>query len=150
MKNAHAITLMELIVTVVIVGILAGVTVFGFKQVIRKADAKKAKINLLTIKAAQKIYFAKHNYYYPYAAATGCTAQVTTSAINTGLGLNLQDSTEGACQPLSYACACSSTPGDFDCLSSCQEPYSGGINFYYYEIEEDDDMPSCAGGACPE
>lgn len=149
-KGLQGITLMELIVTVVIIGVLAGTTTFGFRQVLRKADAKKAKTDLLLIKAAQNIYFAKHNYYYPYAPATGCTAQVATSAINAGLNLNLKDSSAGACQPLSYVCGCSLTSADFDCISICQEPYAGGLNVYYYRIRDNEDVPTCWVGSCPE
>ncbi len=148
-----AITLMELLVTVIIVGLLSGISVIGFQKTVRKADAKRAKTNLLAIKAAQVTYFAKHGYYYADPAVTGCPAggTVITADINSALGLNLIETTSSQCQPLFYRCGCHmSSPADnFHCTAFCN---NGG---WQYKIMSSfgvpEDMPQCVvAGTCPE
>lgn len=151
-KDTLAITLMELLVTVIIVGLLAGISVIGFQKTVRKADAKRAKTNLLAIKAAQVTYFAKHGYYYADPAVTGCApgGTVITNDINTSLGLSLTETTSSQCQPLFYRCGCStlSPAGDFFCTAICNNG-----NWTYGMMSSSgtpNDMPHCALGPCPE
>ncbi|HOD12229.1 MAG TPA: hypothetical protein PKO44_03970 [Candidatus Omnitrophota bacterium] len=147
-----AITLMELLVTVIIVGLLAGISVIGFQKTVRKADAKRAKTNLLAIKAAQVTYFAKYGYYYANSTVNGCTAggTVMTADINNALGLNLTETTSSQCQPLFYRCFCSSTyDQNFHCIAICNNgSWSYKITTSYGVPE---DMPQCVvAGTCPE
>lgn len=134
---------MELLVTVVIVGILAGVTSFSFSKALQKAKAKTAKKDLLMIKAAQAIYRAKHGYYYPHTPVHGGGPNGSTgfmdAALNANLGLNFQPDSGDVCTSLSHSCSNQDLSNDFDCTVICG--WVGGG--WGYRLTEADDMPFC-------
>lgn len=63
-KKRNAITLLELIVVVVILGILVGIAVPVYQKVILRAKIKAAETSLRAIYAAQKIYWLKNGVWF--------------------------------------------------------------------------------------
>jgi len=81
-----AFTLIELVVVVVIVGVLVSLGVPLYMRTVERARDYEAKTNLLLIHAAQLIYRAENNFYYPPGSTTS-----NLSDINNYLHLNLND-----------------------------------------------------------
>ena len=75
-----AVSLLELMVVVIIIGILATVAITQFSAPKEQVIEKEAKASLKLIAAAQKMYRLEHFFY----ANPG-----TTTAVNTNLRLNL-------------------------------------------------------------
>jgi len=83
MQSKNALTFIELLVVVVLISILATFGVGQYKKVMEGTRQKDAINNLVLIKAAQKIYFAKYGKYYPESG----TALI--GDINTNLNLSI-------------------------------------------------------------
>ncbi|HOX54336.1 MAG: prepilin-type N-terminal cleavage/methylation domain-containing protein [Candidatus Omnitrophica bacterium] len=83
MKKRNAITLMELIVVVVILGVSVGIAVPVYKDVVVRADVSEAKSSLRAIYAAQKVYNLRNGTYHLYTT--------DINAINTDLFLDLNE-----------------------------------------------------------
>ncbi|MFA5090470.1 MAG: prepilin-type N-terminal cleavage/methylation domain-containing protein [Candidatus Omnitrophota bacterium] len=79
------ISLLEIIVVVVILGILGGVTFFYYTPAKEHAIGKEARTNLRLILAAEKIYRLETGNYYP---PTGNESNAT--AINANLRLDVK------------------------------------------------------------
>lgn len=60
----NGFTLLELVVTIIIVGILSIVAVPIYRHYVRKAMGSEASALLGTINTAEKIYFAEHGNFY--------------------------------------------------------------------------------------
>jgi len=58
-------TLIELLITVIIVGILVGIARPGYNKIKERVLDKEAKVNLRLIQAAEKIYRMEIGGYYP-------------------------------------------------------------------------------------
>ncbi len=63
MLSKKAMTLIEVLTVVIIIGILAGVAVPRYFKTIERAKDQEAITNLKLIKAAQAIYFVENNTY---------------------------------------------------------------------------------------
>lgn len=83
MKKRNAITLMELIVVVVILGVSVGIAVPVYRDVVVRADVSDAKSGLRAIYAAQKVYNLRNGYFH------SVTSVIAT--INADLYLDLKD-----------------------------------------------------------
>ena len=68
-------TLIELMVTVVIVGILAAIVYPGYQQVVRKSRRAEAKVALLDLAARQERYFTMNNKYASTPDALGYSGE---------------------------------------------------------------------------
>ena len=92
---------MELMIVVVLLGIMAAFTIPNFTKSLDKAYARDARINLMTIHAAQKIYQAQNGTYWP--------AGGDLAAINTNLRLNvIANGVTYTCEgggPAAFTCA---------------------------------------------
>ena len=86
---------MELMVTIVIIGIMAGFSLPQYQKAIRKSHERDAIVQLTALQAANTMYFAKNNAYLPAAGSL--------AAINTGLNINI------IANDMTYAYARSST-----------------------------------------
>ena len=63
-KLVGAFTLVELVITIVIVGILSLVAVPIYRNYVRKAMGTEASALLGAINNAEKVYFTEHNSFY--------------------------------------------------------------------------------------
>jgi len=134
-ETRKAITLIELVITVIIVGILASFVVRGFEKTIDGARQKKYKMNLLLIKPAQAIYHQKYAHYYPGAGPTA-----NRDLINENLKIDIWDGSSQITQCFT------GDPNAFD----CQTKYiKNGNTQWTYKIDQDMDIPICIAGASP-
>lgn len=130
-RDRLALTLMELLITVVILGILAGFTVRGFEKTVDNARRKEARINLVAIKAGEVIYNKKYNGYFP---GTGPDAEI--AEINTNLNLSIMQNAN-----FYYRCYHKDDPTNF----CCKAEHTGNPSWIYV-IDHTMDMP--AEGTC--
>ncbi len=77
-------TLMEIIVTVIIVGVIASFAIPNYSRTINQTRAQDAIIQLSAIRSANQLYFAKTGTYWPTVAGSNLV-----SAINSALNLNI-------------------------------------------------------------
>lgn len=84
----RAITLIELIIVVIIVGVLAGFALPKYTRAREKAKDKQAQVILGLIRSAQRAYRMELHHYYPPPAAPS-VGDIPT--INSNLGLDLVD-----------------------------------------------------------
>ena len=86
MNKIKAFTLLEILVTVIIIGILVGLAIPNFTKSRERALDKEAQTVLILIQSAEKMYYMKDGTsYYPSAANTS----VSVNSINVSLRLNL-------------------------------------------------------------
>lgn len=161
-KYICAITLIELLVTVVIIGILTAFSVFGFQKAMNKAKYKEAINGLLAIKAGQEVFHAKHGYYLAYCPAVNppfpCTSPGWTGAtgtvINQELNLNLPTAQGLACNDTTcFLCADVSTSSMFTCYAWQGHSAPLAPSDWTYQIirvnsTTADDVPVCVQGSC--
>lgn len=90
MLKKKSLTLVEVIVVIIIIGILVALALPGFGVTKERALDKEAKANLRLIQAAQKIYRMETGFYFPRDAAnpSGRTSS-DVSEINTSLKVRL-------------------------------------------------------------
>jgi type IV pilus assembly protein PilE len=79
-KRQRGVTLIELVIVVVIIGILASIAVPAYQNYIRRANRTDGRAALLALATAQEKYYLQCNSY---------AADITTSANDCGTG-NLQ------------------------------------------------------------
>lgn len=142
-EQKRSFTLIELMITIIIIGIISVFTIRGFQRTLQSAKEKEAKINLLAIKAGQEIYHANHGVYVPPGdIALGCPA-IGLFAIpvhlNCHLGLNIVEN------PDSVIYFCSNGNG-----YTCTAVYlKNGTVQWSYQIQRTWDIPTCTDGAVP-
>ena len=86
MNKIKAFTLLEVLITVIIIGILAGLAIPNFTKSRERALDKEAQTVLSLIQSAEKMYYMKdETSYYPSIANTS----VNVNSINSYLRLNL-------------------------------------------------------------
>src|SRR5579863_5644711 len=67
-KKTHGFTLIELMIVVAIIGILAGISIPQFANLVSKAQEGRTKANLGTLRSALSIYYGDTEGWYPVAA----------------------------------------------------------------------------------
>jgi prepilin-type N-terminal cleavage/methylation domain-containing protein len=87
----RAVTLMEIMTVLIIVGIVSAIGMLNYTNVKERAMGKEAQANLRLIAAAQRIYRMESGFYYP----PGGGAPVI-SAINDNLRLTLANNGDWA------------------------------------------------------
>ncbi len=78
-------TLVEILVAIIILVILASLSIPDFTKPKQAALDKRAKTGLLLVSAAEKVYYLKEGFFYPYDGSADITS------INQFLRLNLSD-----------------------------------------------------------
>lgn len=87
MKRAKGFTLVELIVSVVIMGVIASLALGQYYKLIERADERHAIDSLLAIASAERMYCAKHGDFWP---GTGKPLE-NIAVTNAALGTNVTD-----------------------------------------------------------
>lgn len=85
-NSLTGLTLVELIVVIIIIGILVSLALPQFGVTKERTLDREAKASLALMRAAEKIYRMEIGYYYPYSGSVS-----TVGAINTDLRLSLPD-----------------------------------------------------------
>ena len=80
LRNQFGFSLVELMITIIIIGILAAAAIPIYKGQVNRAKAAEADAALGTIRTSLRIYYAEHNTY-PTAADS---AAVTSLSIGIG------------------------------------------------------------------
>lgn len=136
MKKADkmaALSLMELIIVVIILGILLAIAIPQYTKVVERSHDKEAYTNLNLILAAQKVYRLKNNDYYG--------PDNSFATINTNLELELKDTN------FDYEITAVTSDPDPDTFTATATRNSGSYINHYWEITQATD-PSCFNG-CP-
>ncbi len=122
LKPLKGFTILELIVVVIIISILATVALPNYSRTIERAHCNNALMQLRSIHAANAIYFAQEQFYWPL----GGFINQNKDAINTGLGLHIiEDGVTYLCRdtngfdtsPDQFVCTASRTGGGFTTLT---------------------------------
>ncbi|MFC1657899.1 type II secretion system protein [Candidatus Omnitrophota bacterium] len=135
-----AVTLLELLIVVILIGIIAAVGLPGFATMRERSLDNEAKVSLKLIQAAEKIYRMKVGVYWPDAGLAD------TASLNNELKLDLSESAQaswtyeasssGGSAPLSAQATRNNNPANWD-------------RDYY--IDEDNDEACCCpkSSVCP-
>lgn len=127
-------TLMEILITITLLGILIGFGLPSFNKVLEKGRARNARANLMAIHAACEIYHANSNSV-PAAYPSSC---VDLAAINAGLQLNISDT--------SFTYTLTNGVNSYTATAA----RNGGA--YSYTVDQtplSSTNPSCPPGTCP-
>ncbi|MFH1655925.1 MAG: hypothetical protein ABH954_04890 [Candidatus Omnitrophota bacterium] len=130
-----ALTLMELIIVVIILGILIGIAIPQYTKAMERSIDREAETNISLVQAAQKIYRQTNTVYY------GSGGVVNLDDINTNLGLDLNANN------FDYVIV-SADATDFVARAT----RNGGIfRGHYWEIDLDNSVAECWDGtsSCP-
>jgi len=130
--NKKALTLVEIVIVTIVVGILAVVGLLKYNDVTSKARQRDASANLTLISYAQRMYHAAMNNYYPSSG----TASI--ASINSNLKLNITSS------DAEYTCSLGSVDyySCVACFPSC------AASTWTYTMTADMVIPSCVGAEC--
>ena len=137
LSRMKAITLLEITVVIIIVGISAALGLPRLAAMRERALDKKAKANLKLIQAAQKVYLMKEGSRYPYDGG-----DVDAAAINESLQLSLPTGDPDWEYTAGYDC----TDG------TCLDARATRINPPWdrvFGISEARDEACCVSGTCP-
>lgn len=72
MENRSGFSLIELIIVVAIIALLAMIAIPSFSRFLAKSKRSEAYINLHSLYAAQKAYWAEHGSYTSNLSGSGC------------------------------------------------------------------------------
>ncbi|MFH1128420.1 MAG: type II secretion system protein [Candidatus Omnitrophota bacterium] len=89
MPRRKSVTLMEMLVVIIIIGVLAALALPNFGPFKEKTLEREAKASLSLVRAAEKIYRMENSFYCPDSGSS----PILTSAINTNLKLSLLEGT---------------------------------------------------------
>lgn len=136
-RNLRAVTLMEVLVALIIIGVIAGLAIPKFTRSVAITKERRALNNLYSIHAAQLTYRKANNVYWPPAGPTQPLAD-----INTNLVLNILADGD------TYTCNPDLTPGSgYECFAQFDN------NSYTLKVTEDATAenvnPCCSAGSCP-
>lgn len=110
--DSRGLTLMELMVAVVIVGLMAAFAIPSYNKAVNKAEERQMTTNLRSIIAAQEVYKAKNGDYWPAGAAAVPTGNIGLPQLNSDLKLNIVANAK-------YAYSCNSAASQqFKCYAT--------------------------------
>lgn len=87
MKKTGGVTLFELLIVAIVIGILLSLGIANFKQSKEESYNKEAKVYLRLIQAAEKEFYDEYPFQYYPPGAPAKESNITN--INSNLGLNL-------------------------------------------------------------
>lgn len=82
-SNEHGFTLMEMMITVVIIGILAAIALPSYRQYVMRTNRTVAKVALQTLTAQQESYATDHKSYAASFASLGYSGSGTVGYVTT-------------------------------------------------------------------
>jgi prepilin-type N-terminal cleavage/methylation domain-containing protein len=133
----RGVTLLEMLVVIVIIGVLATLAVTNFEGARERAFGKEAVVSLRLIAAAEKNFRLETNSYYASADLNGNGSYI--DEINTNLKLQLEED--------NWDYFISST-GSGNFTATADRQGAGGFRDCVYTIIQGQDEPS-AGASCP-
>ncbi len=131
LKHIKAVTLLEILTVVLIIGILIALALPRFGTMKERALDKEAGANLKLIQAAEKIYRMEIGVFWPDSGTA------TTPSLNTNLRLDLPT------RNWTYQASSNSGDPPLDVQAARSDPPSGWNRTYY--IDQDDEDACC----CP-
>ena len=134
LQNHRAFTLLEAVVTVVLVTTIASLAIANLQKTLEHAAERQAMVDLMTIVSAEKIYFAKNNRHWPTHLGTPLS---DIEAVNDNLGLNLPEPSN-----IQYTCE---TGGGLNCEAS----YNNDKWVLSAYAPLNGFKPYCSSGSCP-
>ncbi len=140
--NSKAMTLMEILIVVVLIGIIASFALASYRKMIFKANERDAVLNLTVIQGANKIYRAKNSSYWDTAGSS----ETDLNVINGTLGTNIVSNNPA----YSYQSNISVDPNTF--TASAIYTDATASNNFTLRINEgiiSSTNPCCDSGACP-
>ena len=139
-KKNIAVTLIEILVTLIVISILAALALPQFSDTRERSLSKEAKANLKLIDAAEKIYRMESGFYYPYSGS-----KTDRQEINAFLKITIAQGNWGYTIDGSNGASYGYTAGRID---KDGNPLSGG----YYDCEytmTDSAAEPLPNGSCP-
>jgi type IV pilus assembly protein PilE len=109
-RKMRGVTLVELMVVIVIIGILAAVAVPSYRRYLIRSQRSEAKISLLAVQAAEEKFYLQNNAY----------TNNVTGAPPAGLGLQATSETG------KYDLAITTFPADGQSYTATASPRTGG------------------------
>jgi len=103
--KAAGFTLMELMITVAIIGILAAITIPSYTEYVKKTKRSDAKVELMKIAQMQESYFVQNMSYAMNLSQLGFATN-TIASENNEYTVSIGDITPGACTGTSAGTAC--------------------------------------------
>ena len=134
-QNLRAFTLIEAVVTVVLVATIASLALAGYQKTIENASERQAVTDLMTMISSEKIYFVRNNQHWPALAdpAQGI------SAIQSNLGLTSLNEPNH----ITYTCQTGAQGPDY------QASYDSGKWVLSTYNSANQFKPFCSSGTCP-
>ena len=129
--SKKGLTLMEISVVCIIVGVLATIAVPAFNSSIESGKSVDAKNVLLSIYAAQKSYFANTNTY--------CT---DTGGLATCLGVTIPGTS------VTYSCPATAVPATSGSVCTATLARSGGNMVYTIDVTQNIGLTGCTNPIC--
>jgi prepilin-type N-terminal cleavage/methylation domain-containing protein len=105
MRNCHeaGFTLIEIIVTIVIIGLVTGFALVNFNKTIERSHYQEARNQLKMIHAAAQLYFAKHGFTIPEYSGSGALDEIN-SGLHLGINANGFEYTCSRVSDTEYEC----------------------------------------------
>ena len=135
-KERKSFTLMELLISIMIMGILASVSLPILTKSIEYAKNREVVVALKLIKTGELVYNINRDHYYP----PGTLTETNVSIINTNLYLDIPPQTSWSISIQG------NNPGDFTAEAYRTLPMPSGFNRYFY-IGLNDPEPICVNVA---
>lgn len=136
MRLKRGVSLLELLVVVIIIGILAGLSLPLFFKTRERALDNEAKANLKLIQAAQRIYAMEVGYFLD------CSGYEGINCINTYLKLTLP---AGVKRSWGYNTTAQVSTFIVNAIRNTTDP-----NWLRtWSIDHDDEEANCTGSGCP-
>ena len=128
LSQVKAITLLEIVVVIIIIGVLAALGLPRFGTMKERALDKEARANLKLIQAAEKIYRMDISVFWPDSGTVG------TASLNTNLKVDLSD------RNWSYQASSNSGDSPLDASAERDSPPapSNWTRTYYIDDEEEE------------
>ena len=133
---ARAFTLTELMIVVVIVGVIAGFAIPNYTRAVERAHLRDAVVQLTTVHAANQIYRAENEKYWPLVSGQDL------AAINAALSLSI------IANGMTYTCGGVLAGTSFTC-TAVRDPPAASFTVTVTEAPVSSSNPSCTAGACP-
>lgn len=96
-KADGGFTLIELLIVIIVLGILAGIAVFGVAQFREDAEAAACEADVKTVQTAAEAYFAKNDAYPANVTALVPAYLKTAPAATSGIAIAADGTVTGTC-----------------------------------------------------